>query len=187
MSQSVLPGLARKSIEKVLQAEKSIDRADMLARFPLLLQNAATFVTIRINGKIRGRSGAFVAERPLIDDVIYNAKRAAFEDPVFSPLTTSEYLRSHIEVSVLTKPIAAPYVQSDDLKQKIRPGIDGIFLSANDHHSVMLPKEWKAFSNFDDCFAHLGKKAGLGVHPLKQHPEIFAFQTETVADTPSLT
>lgn len=186
MSRSILLGLARESIEEVLQAEKSIDRDGMLSRFPPLKEAIATFVTIRIDGEMRGRAGAAIAQRSLMDDVIHNAKMAAFEDPDFSPLTTSEYLRASIEVSVLTEPIPVIYLQSDDLKKKIRPGTDGILLSLNDHQSAMLPQEWEEFPSFKDFFSHLGKKAGLGSHPLKRHPDIFVFQAEIAADTPLL-
>lgn len=100
MSQSVLIGIARRSIEEVLQAEKKIERAALLEQYPLLEQPMATRITLYVGDKVRGSAFSESANRPLVDDIIRNAKLAAFQDERFDPLVTSEYLHCSIELTL---------------------------------------------------------------------------------------
>jgi uncharacterized protein len=185
-TESVLLKLARESIEEVLEAETTIDRDALLEQYPALEQPVATFVTLTIGGELRGCIGSLTAHRPLIDDIIHNAKAAAFQDPRFSPLTTSEYLRTTVEVSLLTPPEAVEYADAAALRQKIRPGIDGVILSLEGQQATFLPQVWEQLPTFDDFFAHLGAKAGIGTDALRRHPDIFTYQVEKAHDEPLL-
>jgi hypothetical protein len=102
MSQSVLLTIARESIQEVLQAQETIDRTRLLETHPLLAQIIATQVTLYLNGKARGTSRSVVPEHSLLEDVILNAKRAAFQDPDFIPISTSEYLHTSVELVLFT-------------------------------------------------------------------------------------
>ncbi len=186
MSRSVLLDLARESIEEVFQAEISIDRDSLLTEFPILAEKVATFVTLWLDDEIRGSSGEVIAQRSLLDDIIHNAKTAAFEDPLFSPLTTSEYLHTRIEISVLSVPKAVEYLHSSDLDTKIRSGIDGILLSSHSHQATVLPQRWDEYTEVADMLAHLGEQAGLGKDVLRLHPDIFIYQAETAVDEPMI-
>ena len=100
MSQSVLLGIARRSIEEVLQAEQTIDRAKMLEEYPVLAEVIATQITLYLDDTIRGNAETTIPERSLIDDIIHNAKMAAFQDPTKSPISTSEYLHTAVELVI---------------------------------------------------------------------------------------
>ncbi len=102
MSQSVLLSIARESIQEVLQAQESIDRNELLTNYPLLGEIVATQVTLYLNGKPRGTSISTNPEHSLLEDIILNAKRAAFQDPDFIPISTSEYLYTAIELILFT-------------------------------------------------------------------------------------
>ncbi len=184
MSQSVLLELARESIQEVLEAENTIDREALLEQYPVLGQKMATFVTLTIDGELRGCIGSLVAQRPLIDDIIHNAKAAAFQDPRFTPLTTSEYLHCVVEVSLLTEPEEVDYGDVADLRSKIRPGIDGVILSLDGRQATFLPQVWEQLPEFEQFFAHLGMKAGLGSDAITHHPQIFTYQVEKAHDEP---
>lgn len=186
MAESELLKLARSSIEEVLQAERKIDRTALLETYPILGEKVATFVTLTIDGELRGCIGSLVAHRPLIDDIIHNAKAAAFQDPRFSPLTTSEYLHARVELSILSNPEPLEYTDTDDLRQKIRPYVDGVILSLNGRQATFLPQVWEQLPGFDDFFAHLGAKAGIGTNALEFHPDIFTYQVEKAQDDPIL-
>jgi hypothetical protein len=41
--------------------------------------------------------------KSLLEDIIFNAKKAAFEDTRFAPITTSEYLSCEVEVVLYTQ------------------------------------------------------------------------------------
>lgn len=98
MSQSVLLSIARRSIEEVLQAENTIDRSELLGHYPVLGERMATQVNLYLGNELRGSAKSENPVRPLIDDIIHNAKVAAFQDEHFSPLITSEYLRTSVEL-----------------------------------------------------------------------------------------
>lgn len=112
MSQSVLLRVARKSIEEVLQAENSIDRNALFEQYPILQEPMGSQITLYIGDKVRGRSKSESAVRPLLDDIIYNAKMAAFQDRAFSPLTTSEYLSTSVELIIYSA--EGPLSHKDD-------------------------------------------------------------------------
>lgn len=102
MSQSVLLNIARESIQEVLQAEESIRRSELLTTYPILGEVVATEVTLYLHGKARGTSRSENPEHSLLEDIILNAKRAAFQDPNFIPVSTSEYLHASIELVLFT-------------------------------------------------------------------------------------
>jgi len=102
MSQSVLLNIARESIQEVLQAQQSINRHELLESYPILGEVVATEVTLYLNGKSRGTSRSQMPEHSLLEDIILNAKRAAFQDPDFLPISTSEYLHTSVELILYT-------------------------------------------------------------------------------------
>lgn len=102
MSRSVLLQLARDSIVEVFQALRTIDRDALLIQHPLLNEKIATTVNIYINSELRGSSKTNSALNSLLEDIVRNAKKSAFEDKNFTPLTTSEYLSCEIELLLTT-------------------------------------------------------------------------------------
>lgn len=155
-----------------------IDRDALVGSYPELAAEKACFVTLTIDHQLRGCIGSIIPHRPLIDDLIYNAMAAAFKDPRFPPLTSDEFLRVTIEVSLLTIPQSVSYTNSNDLKTRIRPYIDGVILRLGNQQATFLPQVWDELSDFDLFFAHLGLKAGIGSDPLSYHPQIYTYQVE---------
>ena len=66
-----------------------------------LMIERATFVTLELDGRLRGCIGMLEACRPLAEDVEENARAAAFQDPRFPPLSRDECARLEIHISVL--------------------------------------------------------------------------------------
>ena len=102
MSRSVLLQLARDSIQEVLQAEITIDRDSLTKTHPLLNEKIATTVNIYVDNKLRGSASSDENGLSLVDDIILNAKKSAFGDKNFTPLSTSEYLECEIELLLNT-------------------------------------------------------------------------------------
>ncbi len=102
MGRSVLLQLARDSIQEVLQSSRSIDKIALLDEHPLLSSKISTTVNIYIDNKLRGTSSSKNASLSLIEDIILNAKKSAFEDKNFTPLSTSQYLECEIEILLNT-------------------------------------------------------------------------------------
>lgn len=102
MSQSVLLTIARASIEEVLQAQNSIDRSALLREYPILSQPIECEITLYLDNKLRGAARTETLERSLLEEIIHNAKIAAFQDENFDPLVTSEYLHTTIKLTLFT-------------------------------------------------------------------------------------
>lgn len=100
MSRSVLLQLARDSIQEVLEAQRSIDKQTLLQEHPLLHEKIPVTVNIYLEEKLRGSSSS--DDNSLLENIIKSAKKSSFEDKNFTPLTTSEYLSSEIELLINT-------------------------------------------------------------------------------------
>ncbi|MDD5159952.1 MAG: AmmeMemoRadiSam system protein A [Sulfuricurvum sp.] len=155
-----------------------IDKNALLAIYPELSAQRASFVTLTINGHLRGCIGSIIAHQILIDDLISNAVSAAFRDPRFPPLSRSELDEVKIEVSLLTHPEPITYRDTDELSRIIRPDIDGVILRLGNRQATFLPQVWEELPDFNSFFTHLGLKAGIGNDPLSYHPDIFTYQVK---------
>nr|WP_050799647.1 AmmeMemoRadiSam system protein A [Thiocapsa marina] len=156
----MLLGIAARSIEHGLNQGCPLepDPHD----YPAALQaERATFVTLQIDGALRGCIGVLEAIRPLVLDVAHNAFAAAFQDPRFPPLTRAELPRLEIHISVLTPPHAMQFSSEADLLGQIRPGIDGLILEDRGRRGTFLPSVWEQLPSPSEFLEHLRYKAGL--------------------------
>lgn len=122
-------------------ARESIDRAlhDKPVGLPephdeSLLQPGGAFVTIRLDSALRGCIGYIESEEPLAQVVAEVAVKAAFEDPRFPPLTSREFSRSTLEISVLS-----PLEVVSDISE-IRIGVHGLLLELGPRRGLLLPQ-----------------------------------------------
>ncbi len=98
MSRSILLQLARDSIVEVFQAQRNINKLALIEEHSLLTQKISTKINLYIDNKLRGSSHSQLPHRTLIEDIIFNAKKSAFEDTNFPPISTSEYLSCEVEI-----------------------------------------------------------------------------------------
>jgi len=175
MDSSVYIQIAKNAIQAHFDGI-GVDKDRYVSMYPELSEKKACFVTLTLHGHLRGCIGSIIAHQSLIDDLTSNAVSAAFRDPRFSPLSRAEYSEISAEVSLLTDPKEVIYQDQNELKQIIRPHIDGVILRLNNHQATFLPQVWDELSDFDSFFAHLGLKAGIGSDPLPYHPEIYTYQ-----------
>ncbi len=180
MNHSLLLDLAKMTIKDELYNTSSIDNIALERDNSFLGDERATFVTLNLDGRLRGCIGSLLPHRKLIDDIMHNAKAAAFQDYRFQPLTKTEFERLEIEISLLTIPKVLIYDSLEELKEKVRPGIDGIILSKNHNRATFLPQVWEQLPSFELFFDHLCQKAGLCSDCLKQFPEIQTYQVEKI-------
>ncbi len=181
--QALLLRIAHAAIEEEFGKPFSLSKEILTEQFPELSQERATYVTVR--GKddtVRGCIGSMVPQKMLYDDLINNAKAAAFGDRRYTPLSREEYPDCHIEISLLTLPRAVAYADAEDLRTKIRPGVDGVIMQMGERTGNFLPQVWEEFPDFDYFFAQLGQKAGIGDKPLTQHPKIYTYRVERLVD-----
>lgn len=126
-----------------------------------LNEPGATFVTLTRDGDLRGCIGSLQAWRALSTDVQENARAAAFADPRFRPLTAGEMAHIRVEVSLLSPAQPIVFTSEADALRQLRPGIDGVILSAGRHRATFLPQVWEQLPDPVQFIAHLKQKAGL--------------------------
>ena len=184
----ILLDIARKAILEKLTGNSIIDKKELIKQYPVLKENRAVFVTLNKRRKnkafpeLRGCIGSILPHRTLLDDLIHNAKAAAFDDPRFPPLDIDEFDEISIEVSILSIPEKVYYRDIDELKRLIIPGKHGVILKKDWNRATFLPDVWKKLPEFEDFFAHLCKKAGLQENCLLFHPDIEIYTVEKIEE-----
>ena len=154
---SALLAIARASIAKALgePAESPPEGA------PWLRQAGASFVTLKLDGELRGCIGSLSAERALGADVAANAQKAAFRDPRFAPLGRAEWPRLEVEVSLLSTPKPIRFADEAELLAAIVPGEDGLILECDGRRATFLPQVWESLPETRSFLVELVRKAGL--------------------------
>ncbi|HEX4944547.1 MAG TPA: AmmeMemoRadiSam system protein A [Usitatibacteraceae bacterium] len=126
-----------------------------------LARPAATFVTLRLDGGLRGCIGSMEPRRPLGEDVACNARAAAFSDPRFEPLTIGEFASVCLEVSVLSPRTLLVAQSESEAAVALRPGVDGVYLEYQGLAATFLPQVWEDLPDPVDFLAALRHKARL--------------------------
>jgi len=181
MLNKILLNIAHQAISDYFDGRDSIDINGLMIDYPQLQTLSATFVTLTINGNLRGCIGSLIAYRTLIDDIIHNASSAAFGDPRFRPLTKEEFANTKIEISLLTTPQSIEYTDIVDLKSKVAKGKDGIILKSGYHQATFLPQVWESLPSFEEFFQALCQKAGLSGNCLDSKPQIFKYNVDKIS------
>ena len=126
-----------------------------------LLEEGASFVTLKLEGELRGCIGSVDPHRALGDDVAHNAYGAAYRDPRFPPVADDERARLQVEVSVLTPRRAFTAPSEEAALGELRPGVDGIYLEFDGMRATFLPQVWESIVDPLDFLCELRRKAGL--------------------------
>jgi len=136
------------------------------------------FVTLKINGALRGCIGRFISSEPLFTVVQESAVSSAFEDPRFSPLTKEEFKKTDIEITVL-----GPLRKINDISEIVL-GKHGIYIKKGYKSGTMLPQV--ATENGWTVEEFLGftsrEKADLGWDGWKD-AEIFIYEGVVLEET----
>ena len=172
--------LARRSIEGYFRREPlprlASDRAETFG------EARALFVTLRKDGELRGCIGTLSPDGELGRTVPRFARRAAFDDPRFPPLTPEELAECDIEISVLTPP------QPVSSAEEIEVGRDGVILELAGRSGLLLPQvatEW----GFDRerFLAEVSRKAGLFEGAWRDPAaKLWRFQAEVFEEEPAI-
>ncbi len=175
----VLLRLARAAIGERLGVAGGVT----LPQDPGLKAEYGTFVTLKIDGVLRGCIGNLEAAGSIVEGVQRNAINAAFHDSRFSPLTAEELAKVHIDISVLSQARSLEYSDGDDLLAKLQPGRDGVILRLGGAGATFLPQVWDQLPDPQLFLSHLCQKAGLSPTAWRDaHPEIELYQVQCFAE-----
>ena len=165
---------ARKTIRQYLESET----VPLARGFGSMLErNLGAFVTIRINGELRGCIGYMREDMPLCEVVGTMAIQSAFNDQRFYPLTWDEFQKVEIEISVLTpaKPI--------ENYTEIVLGKDGVVIKKSGRQAVFLPQVATEMNwDREELLDNLCRKAGLLPGDWKD-AQLFTFQAEVFEES----
>ena len=143
-----------------------------------LKEKAATFVTLKSkSGALRGCIGTLQAIEPLYLSVSHNAVAAAFSDPRFPPLRSSEWSNQNLSISILSAASALDVSSEQNLKQQLRAGIDGLILKEQGRSATFLPSVWEDLPDKEDFIRQLKMKAGLSADYWTQSIQFSRYQS----------
>ncbi|MCL2155958.1 MAG: AmmeMemoRadiSam system protein A [Leptospirales bacterium] len=149
-----LLNLARKTIADKLDVETDIKLPSFNEN--IFNEKCGSFVTLHINGNLRGCIGYIEGVKTIPETVKDMALASAFKDPRFPSLNREEYKKIDIEISVLS-----PIERVNDIND-IVVGRDGIIITKGFNRGLLLPQVATEQGWDRDTFlTHTCYKAGL--------------------------
>lgn len=136
------------------------------------------FVTIYVDGELRGCIGFVEPIFSLSEGVIKAARLAAFGDRRFIPLSKNDDFK--IEISILTKPELIKVKKYEDYFDKIKIGYDGLIIE----NGLLLPKVFVEYDcDVKKALEMVCEKAGLDKDSWKDLKyKLYKFQAEVVSE-----
>ncbi len=136
------------------------------------------FVTLYLDGSLRGCIGRFTSPSSLHATIREMALSAAFSDPRFPALSKKEAPRVEIEVSVLS-----PLKKINSIDE-FKLGRDGIYMIKGFNHGTFLPQvAGETGWTTEEFLGHCARdKAGIGWNGWKD-AELYTYQTEVVKES----
>ena len=165
--------IARKSMENVLEEDSVPLQYDKARLTDRLRMECGAFVTLHLQGKLRGCIGHLEGSQPLYLTVAEMAHAAAFEDPRFMPVSRDELSAIQIEISVLS-PLRK--IHSAD---EFQLGRHGILIVKGNRHGTFLPQvAGETHWTKEEFLGHCARdKAGLSWDGWKD-AELYVYEAE---------
>ncbi|WNC70772.1 AmmeMemoRadiSam system protein A [Thalassotalea psychrophila] len=126
-----------------------------------LLTPCACFVTLYVQGELRGCIGTMQSERPLWENICKYSYSSAFEDYRFEHLTADELENLSFQISILSTLEPMENKGEAHLLAELKPNVDGLVLEYNQHNALFLPSVWESLPKPYDFVGKLKLKAGL--------------------------
>ena len=141
-------------------------------------KGCGVFVTLHLDGRLRGCIGVFSSDDYLHETIREMARSAAFSDPRFPALTRSEAPRIEIEVSVLSP------LKKIGSVDEFKLGRDGIYMVKGSRHGTFLPQVAEETGwDTEEFLGHCARdKAGIGWDGWKD-ADLYTYQTEVVKES----
>ena len=163
---------ARNAIARAIGVDAAADVGRVLPFGPADMK-AGAFVTLTINGTLRGCIGYPEPEMPLVAVIDHCAVSAAISDPRFPALRVDEWDDIEVEISVL-----GPIEAVSDIAEVI-VGQHGLIAEAGRRRGLLLPqvaseRNWTA----TEFAAQTCLKAGLPRDAWRNGATLFRFEAE---------
>ena len=170
-------------IADVTIATALVGRRPVLPALDVLPQElrvpAGVFVTLTVAGELAGCIGTITGVEPLGHAVARLALSAAFADPRLPALERADYPHLTIELSLLAPPAPIGATSRTELRELVRPGLDGVVVVAGSRQALFLPGVWSQLPDPDDFLDHLWLKAGLTPGSWPASTRVFRFRARS--------
>lgn len=164
-------GIARAAIGAAARREKKIVVPPVTGA---LAEPRGAFVTLHLQGELRGCIGYVEATDALMEVVARAAVKAATQDPRFAPVTADEAEGVEIEISVMTPvtPVTDPAA--------IRVGVHGLIIELGAQRGLLLPQVPVEYGwTREEFLSHTARKAGLPASAWRDpRAKLFWFEAE---------
>ena len=128
--------------------------------------NAATFVSLKKDGELRGCIGTIEPARPSVaEEIISNAISAAVRDPRFLPVEPEELDDLVCSVDVLTPPEECDIGDLD-------PGRYGVIVDSGSRRGLLLP-DLEGIDSIEEQVGIARRKGGIGPY---EHVKLYRFE-----------
>ncbi len=171
-----IKSLCKEAIVSKLE-DRIINNIDLPSVFE---EKMACFVTLEKQNNLRGCIGSIIAHQSLKEDLIHNARAAAFNDPRFNPLDMSEIEYLSIAISLLSAPSKMNFKNEEDLLNQIVPFKDGIIIKDKGYQAVYLPSVWDQLPDKKQFLNSLKLKAGMSADYFSETFEAYRFYSEYI-------
>ncbi len=173
--QLLLLQLARNAIQTTVQKGRKLPAVHSLS--PVLREKRGVFVTLWLEGELRGCIGLPYPIKTVIEAVQESAVSSALHDPRFVPVRFEELAHIEIEISVLTlpKPI---------LPEKVVIGVHGLIATLGNRSGLLLPQvameyHWDRETFLDQTCL----KAGLPKDSWRDRAELLGFEAQVFSES----
>ncbi len=181
MSEPLTPDEERACLELARQAIEHYFETGGHLRTPVktgtLKEKRGAFVTLTVDGELRGCVGYPLPVKPLDETIIEMAVAAASQDNRFEPLAHEELARLRVEISVLglPEPAASP--------TEVEVGRHGIIVSKGFYKGLLLPQVPTEYGwDRETYLSHGCLKAGLGPDEWKKGAKIEVFTAQVFSE-----
>jgi AmmeMemoRadiSam system protein A len=142
-----------------------------------LKEKRGAFVTLTVDGELRGCIGYPLPVKPLDETIIEMAVAAATQDTRFEPLAAQELKKLKIEISVLGLPEPAKE------PEEVEVGRHGIIVSQGYLRGLLLPQVPVEYGwDRDTYLCHGCLKAGLPPDAWKKGAQIEVFTAQVFSE-----
>jgi AmmeMemoRadiSam system protein A len=181
MSEPLTPEEQRTCLRLARQALEHYFETGGRLRTPVksgtLKEKRGAFVTLHVDGELRGCVGYPLPVKPVDETIIEMAVAAASQDTRFEPIEANELKRLKIEISVLglPEPVKDP--------GQVQVGVHGIIVSKGFNRGLLLPQVpgehgWDR----ETYLSHGCLKAGLPPEDWKKGAKIEVFTAQVFSE-----
>lgn len=158
---SYLLKLARQSLDYFFEngEEYQIDETSLPNDLKI---KAASIITLKSKGNIRGCIGTLNTNGYLSKDVVANTYSAAFSDPRFQPISETELEDVRIGISLISNSKRIQYDSIGELLSFLNTNKPGVIIKFGKKSATFMPEVWKQVQDPFIFMSELCKKADLG-------------------------